>query len=95
MTRRLRLAAAIAALALAVSACESGRAAGDGDVLMCHPSVRAVDGDAVGEARVQELSALALLGPSLQAAGSRVQLRPLSRTPFGQGTGRGAAVAAG
>ncbi|MDQ7972850.1 MAG: ChbG/HpnK family deacetylase [Rhodocyclaceae bacterium] len=69
--------------------------AGDGDVLMCHPSVRAVDGDAVGEARVQELSALALLGPSLQAAGSRVQLRPLSRTPFGQGTGRGEAVAAG
>ena len=32
MTRRLRLAAAVAALALAASACESGQAAGDGDV---------------------------------------------------------------
>lgn len=55
---------------------------GDGDVLMCHPSVRAVDGDAVGEARVQELSALALLKPALQVADVQVRLRPLSQSAF-------------
>ncbi|MBS0429785.1 MAG: ChbG/HpnK family deacetylase [Proteobacteria bacterium] len=51
-----------------------------GDVLMCHPSVRAVDGDAVGEARVRELSALALLKPVVQVADVQVQLRPLSHS---------------
>ena len=51
----------------------------EGDVLMCHPSVRAVDGDAVGEARVDELSALALLKPALQVADVAIRLRPLSQ----------------
>ncbi len=55
---------------------------GDGDVLMCHPSMWAVDGDAVGEARVQERSALALLKPSMQVADVQVHLRPLSQTLF-------------
>lgn len=62
--------------------------AGDGDVLMCHPSVRVVDGDAVGEARVQELSALALLKPELQLASGRLRLRPLSQRAFGTSAGR-------
>ena len=53
-----------------------------GDVLMCHPSVRAVDGDAVGEARVQELSALALLKPVVSAGDVQVHLRPLSQCAF-------------
>ena len=53
-----------------------------GDVLMCHPSVRAVDGDAVGEARVQELSALALLKPVVSVADVQVHLRPLSQCAF-------------
>jgi hypothetical protein len=55
---------------------------GDGDVLVCHPSVRAVDGDAVGEARVQELSALALLKPVVSVDDVQVHLRPLSQCAF-------------
>jgi predicted glycoside hydrolase/deacetylase ChbG (UPF0249 family) len=53
-----------------------------GDVLMCHPAVRAVDGDVVGEARVWELSALALLKPVVQVADVQVHLRPLSQFAF-------------
>ena len=39
MTRRFRMAAAVAALALAASACESGQAAGDGDIDLPDPVV--------------------------------------------------------
>lgn len=56
------------------------RHARDGDVLMCHPSTRAIDGDAVGAARVHELSALALLRPVQQVDGVRVRLQPWSQS---------------
>jgi len=69
--------------------------AGDGDVLMCHPSVRTVDGDAVGEARMHELSALALLKPAFQVEDIQLHLRPLSQTPFVQNPDRVAGTVAG
>jgi predicted glycoside hydrolase/deacetylase ChbG (UPF0249 family) len=55
------------------------RAAREGDLLMCHASLAAHDGDAIMAARTEEFQVLADPGLATQLSSAGIQLQPMSR----------------